>query len=590
MPTTTHATRTGPRSAGRQPQQSRRPGLPAGRDLERLQPLNEDAVLELQRDSGNQAVVQLLHVQRNGTTTTAPPNRPQPPPPRPPRTPPPGAVPLPGLAPTPPTTAPTSTPTTAPTPAPTGSGGGLWGGIKKVATYEGPKMDTAHGGKTAGKVVGKIALGIADGAVNAFLAPVNPRFWVKAINDIKSISKDDYGGGVWGNICRALGITSQVAQKLGTLFGIAALITGILGAVTWGAGAAVSAILSLCAMIAFGVAALLQVPLMATNVVAFKKGGDTKRRKRFWSDLGAFIGSALGVVSGGIGTDFSQGLGGAKAVIEGSLSGYTEVGKVFAGSALMQPLGSTGDATSEGLATIQQLPIPGVQRQGDKDGEPSPQNKDHLQAMIELVGAARGETGDAGADMAGIAKAKGAAEKVSTAMGGPLPAVAPPKGVKGSMPAVTGVDAGPTLVSNAEQSKSKMDEIDKDERPVKGDQGSLEKQEQDLADAETKLGLTAKPTVGKRVKRFFGKIGGVLAKLARSIRKRVRKIIAKAREMVMNAMIDILGLRKDVNAMNAETPGFQNQLDRDMEDTKSIQADAPKAAAGGQALIDACKR
>lgn len=425
---------------------------------------------------------------------------------------------------------------------------------------------------TKAKKAANVAAHLGEGVLNSLIAPVNPRWWYKAYTDIAEIKATDYGdaGSKIAKTFAVLSGTSQVLQKVATIAGIVSLLASIAGAVTGGAAVAVGAVAGFIAMLASGLAAAIQLILVLRNAASLS---DDDRKKRFFADLAGFIGSALGAVAGGIGTNFGDaGVAGAGAAVTDKFIAGGEMAKVWAGTGFAQVFGTTGDAVSEGIvqtkledgAALQRLTAPKGDAQDPEQGA----------ALAALLSASGAEVTAAGASAKkGEAKAADAAKLVALlgapvkgadvpgAKGSPLPAGSAATelpGKLGELASADGASMGKGL--EKERDPAKLDAIE-----TKVDQ--VEK----AVDGGSSAAPAKKPSA-------FRRFGAWLADKAMGLKGRLSRAIAKAKASLMGFAAKLFGVSDDVKALTQAAPLAHAEGKAQVEVAKDTAAEAVKAA------------
>lgn len=460
--------------------------------------------------------------------------------------------------------------------------------------------------------VGKGVFNVGEGLLNATIAPLNPRWWYKAYTDIAGIKATDYGGGTSGKVLAVLSGLSQIAQKVGTVAGVLSLALGIAGVILgslMGAGAACalgSAVCGLIAFIASGVAFVLQSILVVGNLIkgAGKATGDQK--KRLFSDIAALIGSALGMVGGGLGVNFggghglfsdqtksvfegaTQGLASTGQLVGGQVSGATsvasQVGQQFGNAGLGQMFGTVSDATSEGLGSIaakhdpfmaQRFPIPGSVQRDEDEGKESEGGVDPGQlksAISQFLGGVSQSKSDDRKVQTDMSKSIEAIDETTKRADTPLSSV---PGAKSGMPEMTVSQGAQQIPGKAAEAQQAVEEVEKKtDEPAKfkkSDSEKIEKAGKDVKEAEDKLGVTGeepkKPSMFKRFKDWL--VSKVL-----NIKQRIKKIAQAAKAKIISFTMDVFGISKDMEELKSTTGQDRVANEQALLDAQESEASA----------------
>lgn len=417
-----------------------------------------------------------------------------------------------------------------------------------------------------------VAAHLGEGVVNSLLAPVNPRWWYKAYTDIAEIKASDYGdsGSKIAKTFAVLAGTSQVLQKVATIAGIVSLLASIAGAVTGGAAVAVGAVAGFIAMLASGLAATIQLILMLRNAGSLS---DDDRKKRFFADLASFIGSALGAVAGGIGTNFGDaGVAGAGAAVTDKFIAGGEMAKVWAGTGFAQVFGTTGDAVSEGIvqtkledgAALQRLTAP-------KGAENDPEQAGALAALLAASGSEVTAAGASG--KRGEAKATDAS-KIVELLGSPAKGADVP-GAKGSaLPAGSAATELPgkigELASTDAASMGKGIEKERDPAKLDAIETKVEQVEQTVEGSSS--------GAAKKKPSMFKRFGSWLADKAMGLKGRLARAIAKAKASLMGFAAKLFGVSDQFKDLTQDAPLAQAEGKDQVELAKETAAEAGKAS------------
>jgi hypothetical protein len=441
--------------------------------------------------------------------------------------------------------------------------------------------------------VAKGALGVGEGLVNAFAAPINPRFWAKWKDDFKEISrptKEDkelkYGEGKLGTAMQVLDGIALSCQNVGTIAGVVATITGIAGtalAAVGGAGApllAASAIATIIGLSMSTTVAVLKIILVANNARRLSQyaQGSAERaqlKAKLWSDAGAAFGALLGVASGGLGVG-GVAMGG----------GATAMGQTMAATAGGQAFGTGADIA------------------GSITGAMADQNEEAAKAAAAPTAAAptvaaptvAAPTTDAAApttDAADAAAAKTITAEVKTM------SVKDQAEAKAEVAEVT--DASNAIVETKSEVETKLlPEVGKsaqdsekmnqdvttaeggaasDTKDIEGaasesaSESKLKKADQELSEAEQKLGIPKKEEPKKGLfSRFIDWVKSGFS----SIYKRIQKVVASVKAQIMNMVLEIVGAKAPIEAVKNQLIATKAQVPGSI---KAEQAVSQQAAA-----------
>ncbi|MCZ2108674.1 MAG: hypothetical protein LC118_03770 [Dehalococcoidia bacterium] len=460
--------------------------------------------------------------------------------------------------------------------------------------------------------LGKGVFNVGEGLVNAAIAPLNPRWWYKAYSDIAGIKATDYGGGTSGKVLAVLSGLSQIAQKVGSVAGVLSLALGIASVILgslMGAGAACalgSAVCGLIAFIASGVAFVLQSILVVGNLIKGAGSATGDQKKRLFSDIAALIGSALGMVGGGLGINWggghglfssgsqsvmdsaTKGLASAGNLVNGQVVGATstasQVGQQFANAGLGQVFGTVSDATSEGFGSIaakhdpflaQRFPAIGaVQRDEDEqdEGEGGANPGELKSAISQFLGAVTKSKSDdrkVQTDMLGSIKA---IDETTMRADTPLSSV---PGAKPGMPEMSVSQGAQQIPGKAAEAQQAVEEVEqKTGEPAKfkkSDSEKIDKAGKDVKEAESKLGITGeepkKPSLFKRFKDWL--ISKVL-----NIKQRIKKIAQAAKARIISFTMDVFGISKDMEELKSATGTDRAANEQALVDAQESEASA----------------
>jgi hypothetical protein len=516
----------------------------------------------------------------------------------------------------------------------TSAGRSVKSGLKKGAqkTGEGLKYFTVTGIKEGTglnvnsrkykhlKRTGRVTLNVLEGAANAFIAPLNPRWYYKAFSDVKGISADDYGGGKVGKVMQRLAQTSQVVQKAATLIGVAALIAGVVGAAGAGFGAgapalAASAVLGFMGMILSGIAFILQAILTTANIVQWVKTGN--RPAKFWSDLLAGLGAALGVVAGGLGTNFGTalnegglGVSGAatSSVFDPAIANYSGVGQQFAGAGFSQAFGTTGDTASETADVLQAAPedenaSPSTVAEPDAPAMPTPEDLQEIASLVTQEATDSQQKSER--DKEGFTKSLEAMDEVEAKMAMPIGSAKPIAKLKQTtqgtdMPIGEAVAQAPKTLQDAHDSidaatqdaeSAKISESDSAAR------AKLDKADRDLDTAESELGESTTAEKAETEPTEKGKRSGTWKRFkhwvttrAFKLKKRFKGLMAKVKAKVTSAMMDFLGITEQVEALKVAIAEQKAQTPAEIAEAIETANQASQAQELAQQLGEAAKR
>ncbi len=516
----------------------------------------------------------------------------------------------------------------------TSAGRSVKSGLKKGArkTGEGLKYFTVTGIKEGTGLnvksqkhkhrnrAGRVTLNVLEGAANAFIAPLNPRWYYKAFSDVKGISADDYGGGKVGKVMQRLAQTSQIVQKAATLIGIAALIAGVVGAAGAGFGAgapalAASAVLGFMGMILSGIAFILQAVLTTANIVQWVKTGDIP--PKFWSDLLAGLGAALGVVAGGLGTNFGTALneGGlsisgaaTSSVFDPAIANYSEVGQQFAGAGFSQAFGTTGDAASETADVLQAAPedenaSPSTVAEPDASAMPTPEDLQEIASLVTQEATDSQQKSER--DKEGFTKSLEAMDEVEAKMAMPIGSAKPIAKMKqttqgADMPIGEAVAQAPQTLQDAHDSIDAATQDGESAKISESDSAArakLDKANQDLDTAESELGESTtaekaetepveKENKSGSLKRFKHWVTARVFKL----KKRFKGLMAKVKAKVTSATMDVLGITEQVEALKVAIAEQKAQTPAEIAEAIETANQASQAQELAQQLGEAAQR
>jgi len=468
--------------------------------------------------------------------------------------------------------------------------------------------DTNKGTASTGKKVGQVAMAIGEGALNAFIAPVNPRWWAKAVLDIKGIKAADYGGGTVGKVLAGLSGTSQIAQKVATIAGILGLALGIAGTLLAAAGGAGAGLLlgatvcSLIAMIANGAAFVIQGVLLAANAIRGKIAGSvsTDQKARMWKDFAALIGSALGVIAGGLGTNFGGGSGGlgwsgaSDSVVAPAVSGVAKGWDQVASQGMTQPFGTIGDLSSESIGVFTKKdPALAVQRdpEEEKEAEGEGGGGVDVPGLLAAIGPFLGATDEsktqARSDKAELEQSLEATEQTKENLEKPVSAVAGDgKRAEGSdAPLGESISSAPAKLTEA---AGQLDESAADTGSRAPNEEKLAETDQKLRGAEQQLGMQPggsgatseqKPSLLSRAKAW-------LAKKFLNIKKRIKAVIAKAKAKFIGMVSDMLGITKKVGDLKTAVDEGATKMPQGITDAEETETGASEAEAKATEVME----
>ncbi|MFN8507523.1 MAG: hypothetical protein U0547_08150 [Dehalococcoidia bacterium] len=468
--------------------------------------------------------------------------------------------------------------------------------------------DSNKGSASTGKKVGQVALAIGEGALNAFIAPVNPRWWAKAVLDIKGIKAADYGGGTIGKVLAVLSGSSQVAQKVATIAGILGLALGIAGTLLAAAGGAGAGLLlgatvcSLIAMIANGAAFVIQAVLLAANAIRAKSAGSTStdQKARMWKDFAALIGSALGVIAGGLGTNFGGGSGGlgwssgTDSVVAPAVSNVAKGWDQVASQGVTQPFGTIGDLSSESIGVFTKKdPALAVQRDPEEEKESEGEGGGGvdvpglLAAIGPFLGATDESKSQAQTDKTELEASLEATEQTKENLEKPVSAVAGDgKKAEGSdAPLGESISSAPSKLTEA---AGQLDESAADTGSRAPNEEKLAETDVKLRSAEQQLGIQPggqggpsgqKPSLLSRAKTW-------LMKKFLNIKKRIKAVIAKAKAKFITMVSDMLGISKQVGDLKTAVDEGATRMPQGITDAEETEAGASEAEAKATEVME----
>ncbi|MCC6386281.1 MAG: hypothetical protein IT302_02735 [Dehalococcoidia bacterium] len=468
--------------------------------------------------------------------------------------------------------------------------------------------DSNKGSASTGKKVGQVAMAIGEGALNAFIAPVNPRWWAKAVLDIKGIKAADYGGGTIGKVLAVLSGSSQVAQKVATIAGILGLALGIAGtllAAAGGAGAGLlvgATICSLIAMIANGAAFVIQGVLLAANAIRAKAAGSmsTDQKARMWKDFAALIGSALGVIAGGLGTNFGSGSGGlgwssgTDSVVAPAVSNVAKGWDQVASQGVTQPFGTIGDLASESVGVFTKKdPALAVQRDPEEETESEGEGGGGvdvpglLAAIGPFLGATDESKSQARTDKAELEASLEATEETKANLEKPVAAVGGDgKKAEGSdAPLGESISSAPAKLTEA---AGQLDESAAETGSRTPNEEKLAETDQKLRGAEQQLGLQPggqggpsgqKPSMLSRAKMW-------LMRKFLNIKKRIKAVIAKAKAKFIGMVTDMLGISKKVGDLKTAVDEGATRMPQGITDAEETETGASEAEAKATEVME----
>ncbi len=483
--------------------------------------------------------------------------------------------------------------------------------------------------------VAKGVLGVGEGLLNAGLAPINPRFWAKWIEDYKTIAKPEdknakFGTGPLGTFMQVLEGIALTCKNLGMIAGSIALVTGIAGAILTaaaGAGAVLLAIASVAGTVGLAMSAVvlgLKLVLIGSNVVRLAKfdnaTGDpaekAKIKAKLWKDGGDAFGALLGVISGGL----AQGSGGLSGDKIGDLAS-TLSGQPFAttGDIGGSVTGSLSDE-NEQLSSTRPTPTPTTTTpttttttststpsrpststpsstttptststtsttiQPKKDSTTVIQTNRSRSGAISRPsgsGSTPAEVRQAASMVANFAgEAQNASSTEVTDQTDALAAMNETESkvnseVLGKVEAAS--QGTQTATQQAAQAEGEADKATK----VKGKskklgEGELEQADQDVRKAEQELGLQAEEAPKKPS--IFSQIKNWLKSKFLNIAKRVKQVVARVKGKLMNLMLELTGSKQPVENFKEQLLATKAQVPNAIVAEQSVGIEAANAA------------
>ncbi len=418
--------------------------------------------------------------------------------------------------------------------------------------------------------VAKGVIGVGEGIVNAFLAPINPRFYAKWIEDYKTIAKPEDKEAKFGK--GRLGTAMQVLDGIALTCKNAALIAGLISTITliagtalsgaMGAGAALLAISPIAGLVALGLnAAVLVIKgiLIANNVRRLSQYADGSAEKallkaKLWKDGGDAFGAALGVISGGLGA--------------GNFMGEaTKIGQGLAQTGVGQIFGTSGDIMGSITGSLSDQ-----NQQESENTPPPPVTRPRSNAVTERptpppVTRPRSNAISGPSEAPNPAEIKQAASMVASFAGESKTAsdteVVDQKDALGAMNETKSKVQSDLLGEfekasmNTETAKQKSDEagteIDTSTSKVKSkdlNESKLETADKEVSKAENELGVPTeeapkKPGIFTRIKEWLK------AKVF-NIARRIKRMVANVKSKFVNLVLKLTGAKVPAETMKDE--------------------------------------